>query len=712
MGARQTEYTQGRTCLLGWLLAAVAALTVLTGASDHHARLPTTADPARHPHAAATLGAQRVATGLHARLETPRLLMDGLGATRVSVALSQIQAHLLTAVGANRLATPAWHRVEIGAIRISDRHLQIDTLNQLANNALHIGDYPAATRHAEAMLAILEDGGSTNVRMRAVAFGLLGTLARRQGHFDTAMDWHQRAIRLLRDSGDEIYLARALSSLGTVLRDRGDFAEALNVNLQALDIRERTRDQLETSYRNIALLHREIEDEQTARDYFERAVAAADSRGDPEVYASVIGSYSSLLNDVDDHAAALKLAEEGLFIDIAVGARSHEGLQNLEIGRALLGLGRLEPAAEHLEAALAIGREIRQSEITARALLHLAELALERRDLLRARGYVDEAISHLERIQLRPQLAQAYAIRERIAIAQRDIEAALRYAHRHSEQRELLLGTSASRQLAALQARHARTNASQQLALLQKDNELQAANLHARELRQHLSYGALASLLLLALSAWRFAGMRRLNAALATRNAEVEAQRKALAEANQQLSERADALYQAAISDPLTGVWNRAHLHEQLEQRLAACLSEGREFAVLVLDFDHFKSINDACGHLRGDSVLVAGIAAIRTCLRAGDMLGRFGGEEFVIGLEGHSADAARAVAERLREEVEDQLTSVRVAPTRITVSIGFATASQLAQPSVDALLDAADRAMYAAKAAGRNRVMRYAAAA
>ncbi len=153
MGARQTEYTQGRTCLLGWLLAAVAALTVLTGASDHHARLPTTADPARHPHAAATLGAQRVATGLHARLETPRLLMDGLGATRVSVALSQIQAHLLTAVGANRLATPAWHRVEIGAIRISDRHLQIDTLNQLANNALHIGDYPAATRHAEAMLA-------------------------------------------------------------------------------------------------------------------------------------------------------------------------------------------------------------------------------------------------------------------------------------------------------------------------------------------------------------------------------------------------------------------------------------------------------------------------------------------------------------------------------------------------------------------------------
>lgn len=699
MGDRHTDHTPGCARLPGWLAVLIPLLGLLANTAGARAELPTSADPTRHPHAVATLGAQHVANGLYDRLEVPRLLMDGLGAEHASLFVSQVQAHLLTAVGANIRATPVWQRVETGAVRVGDRDLLVDTLNQLANNALHIGDYPAATRHAEAMLATLGDSAPANASMRAVAFGLLGTLARRQGNYDTAMDWHRRAIELLRDNGDEVYLARALSSLGTVLRDRGDFAEALDVNLQALDIRERTHDQLETSYRNIALLYREIEDEESARDYFNRAIAAAEVRGDAEVYGSVIGSYSSLLNDVGDHAEALAIAEESLFMNIAVGSRSHVGLQHLEVGRALLGLGRLALAEEHLDAALAIGRDIRQSEITARTLLHLAELAQERRDLLRARGYVDEAISHLERIQLRPQLAQAYAIRERIAIAQRDTEAALRYAHRHAEQRELLLGTRAGRQLAALKARHARTEAGQKLALLQKDNELQAANLHTRELRQHLSYGALASLLLLlALAAWRFAGMRRLN--------------KALAEANQQLSERADALYQAAIRDPLTGVWNRAHLHEQLDRRLAACLGEGREFAVLVLDFDHFKSVNDACGHLRGDSVLVAGIAAIRACLRAEDMLGRFGGEEFVVGLEGHSADAALAVAERLRKEVEAKLASEHFAPIRITVSIGIATASQLAQPSVDALLDAADRAMYAAKAAGRNRVMRYAAAA
>ncbi|MBN8482301.1 MAG: diguanylate cyclase, partial [Xanthomonadales bacterium] len=620
---------------------------------------------------------------------------------------------LLVAVGASRAAATAWAHIDEVARRIGDRAAHIEALDHLASIELLLGDYPASRRHAEAMLALTGSDDTGASAERAVALGYLGSLSRRNGELDAALAFHSRAVAILRERGDEVHLARALSSLGTVLRDRGDFAGALDAHLQALDLRERSGDQLETSYRNIGLLYREIEDEQGARAYFRKALEVAASRSDPETYASVLGSHASLLNDVGDHAAALAAAEEGLIIDVAVASRSHEGLQNLEAGRALLGLGRNVEAIRRLQTALAIGREINQGEIIARALLHLAEEAQGGRDVLRARGYIDEAIARLESIQLRPQLAQAYAIRERIALAQHDTEAALRYAHRHSEQRELLLGTRASRQLAALQARHARDESVQKLALLQKDNELQAAKLHTRELRQQLSYGALASLLLLlGLTAWRFAGMRRLNETLAAQNAEIENQREALAEANDQLSERAAALYQAAIRDPLTGVWNRAHLHEQLGRRLTSCLAEAREFAVLVVDFDHFKQVNDAYGHLRGDRVLVAGIAAIRSCLRGEDVLGRFGGEEFVIGLEGHSAEAAEAIGERLREEVEARLAGAGPGAIHVTVSVGLAVASQFARPTVDALLDAADRAMYAAKAAGRNRVVRYASAA
>lgn len=671
------------------------------------------ADPGSFPHAAAAIGAQRVVVAAAGHLEVARLVADAVATPEAGLAVARLQANMLVAVGASRAAATAWTRIDDSARRLGDRDVHLEALGQLASVELLLGDYPSSRRHAEAMLALTGDADAGAPSERAVALGYLGSLSRRSGELDAALAYHTRAIAILRERGDDVHLARALSSLGTVLRDRGDFAGALEAHLQSLDLRERTRNQLETSYRNIALLYREIEDEHGARDYFGRALEVARTRSDPETYASVLGSYASLLNDVGDHAAALAAAEEGLIIDVAVASRAHEGLQRLEAGRALLGLGRQPEAIERLQEALAIGREIRQSEIIARALLHLAEDAQRRRDAMRARGYIDEAIAGLESIGLRPQLAQAYAIRERIALAQHDTEAALRFSQRRSELRESLLGSRASRQLAALQARHARAEAGQKLALLQKDNELQAATLHTRELRQRLSYGALASLLLLlGLTAWRFLGVRRLNAALAAQNAEIETQRKALADANGQLSERAAELYQAAIRDPLTGVWNRAHLHEKLGERLAACRAENREFAVLVVDFDHFKQVNDAYGHLRGDRVLVAGIAAIRSCLGADDLLGRFGGEEFVVGLEGHSAEAAQAVAECLREEVESRLGNAGIGAIHITVSVGLATAGQLVQPTVDALLDAADRAMYAAKAAGRNRVVRYADAA
>ena len=670
-------------------------------------------EPGPFPHAAAAIGAQRLVVAAADSLDGPRNVVDALATPEAGLAIARLQANMLVAVGASRAAAIAWDGIDQVALRTGDRDVHVEALGQLASIELLLGDYPASRRHAEAVLALTGADDAGAPPERAVALGHLGSLSRRSGELDAALAYQTRAIAILRERGDEVRLARALSSLGTVLRDRGDFAGSLDAHLQALDIRERTRDQLETSYRNLALLYREIEDEQSARDYFGRALEVAASRSDPETYASVLGSYASLLNDVGDHAPALAAAEEGLIIDVAVASRSHEGLQNLEAGRALLGLGRAPEAAERLQTALAIGREINQSEIIARALLHLAEEAQSRRDPMQARGYIDEAIAGLESIGLRPQLAQAYAIRERIALAQHDTEAALRYAHRRSEQREALLGTRASRQLATLQARHARAEAGQKLVLLQKDNELQAAKLHTRGLQQRLSYGALASLLLLlGLTAWRFAGVRRLNATLAAQNAEIETQRKALAGANAQLSERADALYQAAIRDPLTGVWNRAHLHEQLDRRLTACLAEAREFAVLVVDFDHFKQVNDAYGHLRGDDVLVAGIAAIRSCLRTDDLLGRFGGEEFVVGLEGHSAEAAQTVGERLREEVEARLADAGLGAIRITVSVGLATAAQFARPTVDGLLDAADRAMYAAKAAGRNRVVRFANAA
>jgi len=366
-----------------------------------------------------------------------------------------------------------------------------------------------------------------------------------------------------------------------------------------------------------------------------------------------------------------------------------------------------------LETALALGRELGQSEIVARSLLHLADAALLGHDKLRARGMLDEAIAGLEAARLRTQLTHAYASREQLARAEHNDADALRFSHKYADEREELLGIRASRQLAALETRHARSEAEQRVVLLAKDNELQAALLAKQHLQRRLGLIVMAALAaLLVLMIWRIVGVNRLNRALAKRNDEIDRQRTALGAANRKLERQAIELHHAAITDSMTGVANRAHSLHQLARHIEECSRDGRELALLLIDFDHFKQINDLHGHLFGDSVLIAGVQAMRRCMRPGDLLGRFGGEEFIAIMIGRDADTVFALADRIRSRVAEKL-SEETPDLRqsATVSIGVARLAQLeSPPRLEALLEAADQALYAAKSAGRNRVQRYAA--
>ncbi len=154
-----------------------------------------------------------------------------------------------------------------------------------------------------------------------------------------------------------------------------------------------------------------------------------------------------------------------------------------------------------------------------------------------------------------------------------------------------------------------------------------------------------------------------------------------------------------ASHDSLTNALTRRHMNEVCATELARSQRSGRSMALLVMDLDHFKVINDTQGHQRGDQVLVDFVTMVNGLLRRPDQLGRFGGEEFVALLPETSLQEAMAVAERIR--------AACMAPgplPRCTVSIGVSTNLD-ASDSVDTVIARADAAMYRAKAKGRNRV-------
>ncbi len=164
-------------------------------------------------------------------------------------------------------------------------------------------------------------------------------------------------------------------------------------------------------------------------------------------------------------------------------------------------------------------------------------------------------------------------------------------------------------------------------------------------------------------------------------------------------------LLQLATTDGLTGTLNRTSFIEQAAAHLVQAQRRSGSATILMLDADHFKAINDTHGHHGGDTALRALGQAIRAACRPGDIAGRLGGEEFAMLLPDTSEAAALAVAQRLRAAVEQLDLQHADKPIRLTISIGVASAPHTGSDDLPALLRKADRALYEAKEAGRNRI-------
>ncbi len=168
---------------------------------------------------------------------------------------------------------------------------------------------------------------------------------------------------------------------------------------------------------------------------------------------------------------------------------------------------------------------------------------------------------------------------------------------------------------------------------------------------------------------------------------------------------RDDSARQAA-TDPLTGIANRRHFAEQASRLIATAQRHTRPCALLELDLDGLKTVNDTYGHAIGDAMILAFVRTCRLSLRESDILGRLGGDEFAVLLPETTVEQAQAIAERVRQAFAREGVYVGGERLEVSVSVGVAILDSTDRATLDALLRGADTALYEAKRAGRNRVV------
>ncbi len=165
-------------------------------------------------------------------------------------------------------------------------------------------------------------------------------------------------------------------------------------------------------------------------------------------------------------------------------------------------------------------------------------------------------------------------------------------------------------------------------------------------------------------------------------------------------------MFDSALRDPLTQAYNKRYFFDRLDSELRFSLRHSSPLTLLLLDLDKFKNINDTFGHQAGDKALVMFASHVRSTIRNEDVFARYGGEEFVIITRGIDRPGAHQFAERLREEISKLVVEHDGKTFSFTTSMGVATIPENTVASADAMVEIADRALYEAKEAGRNRVV------
>ena len=561
--------------------------------------------------------------------------------------------------------------------------LAIAAHSRLASMHANRGDAERASDVLARMEAIARPSGRKDW-MALWAYNR-GVLERKLGRFADAIRYFEQSAELARDGGDREQQSRALNAVGLVLARTGQFADALARHNEALELAQAVKDtsEIARTYRMLGFLHRNLDDEELAAQNIREALTHLGPRDVREGIA-LRGELSRSLLKMGQVEEAAKFGEEASQAAMSLGSPPNKVNSFTALSDVRLAQGRVDDADLWSRRA---AEQFNSVAIRDQVKIHAnrAAVARARGDLktalTEARATVDGARKLGDKVLERSALN---ALSD-IELATGDAMAAMATRKAFQQLDKTLAIDVAGRRVAILEGSLAAQRAESQRALLARDNQIQALRI-ARQ--RQFGIALIVGLCALAVFAYmlhrRYRETQRLHAALVASAGELE---------------------RVARTDALTGIANRGAVTEQFESLLAQTQAEQRPLAVLLIDIDHFKRINDHHGHLAGDAVLREAAQRMRAALPDTARFGRWGGEEFIAILADLNPDDASRVAEQVRNAIAVQPFRFEDLDLSISISIGVASAPRPERRGIDRLIATADAALYRAKHAGRNRV-------
>lgn len=511
------------------------------------------------------------------------------------------------------------------------------------------------------------------------------------GRNGEALDHYDRALALFREVGDPAAEVQTLRSMGVSLYDMDRVDEALARYLDALRIAESIDDALEQAktLANIGNVYYALENWDEAATYQQWALAAFETAGYRPGIAGVALNLGALHIQQADRDAGPADADAHLEQARTALERSLAEFRALDIPRGIVSaLGQLgaledragnaERALERLTETLELRRAIGDRAAVLNNLKSVSGLHLRLEHFAEARRHLIEAETIARELDADDQLRDVLERRSEVELAAGDPDQAVAYLQQLWEIDRARISAETSARVEALQAAYEAEQAQREVELLRQQRLIDELRLErASTTRNALILGALLLLGLLAMTWSRYRVSQRAGARLA----------------------------EMARTDPLTRLLNRRGLREIVDREIARARRNHQPLALLAIDLDRFKRVNDEYGHDAGDDVLVEVARRLSSTVRGADVVARWGGEEFLVLLPDTELDRARDVGEKLRAAVGG--TPIVAGAHSVVVSLTIGIARIDPEQGLDACLQRADHALRRGKEAGRDRVVR-----
>ncbi len=558
-----------------------------------------------------------------------------------------------------RLSLELANQAQVLALELGDESNLAESLLNIARAKLRLADYQASELNIKKALAKFQQLG--NESGKAVSLITLGNINGLQGQLPKALEYFLQALPMLQTLELQPQKIKCLYNIGNVYGLLGDYATALEYYLQAHKFAQLTNDDTEihNTSANIGDALHKLQRYNECLEYYQEALGGARRAGIKHIENIVLLNIGEVYILLDCYELALPFVEEGSLLSRELGDRYQE-VRSLSLFAQLYNAsGELELSRQSYEQGLELSRIVNTPQEEIELQLNFAQQLLKLEDWATAHGVLQQALKLAEDLSVQPEICRAHELLASAYKNLADFRQALKHYEQYHELNQKMLGQKQAMRIEA--------------SLIQQEIEktrqiTEAQRIHNEELQN------------------------------------INIELSAINRRNQRLIEQ---VQHQARHDVLTELPNRRLFEDRLQQTLFQAARSKQTFAVMLIDLDGFKFVNDTFGHDVGDELLVQVAALLKSKLRQSDTVGRLGGDEFSVIVNNlNESQGAAVVAYELLKSLQTEF-EIWGHKIYIGASIGISLYPQDGE-DIKILQKHADIAMYYVKRNGKNDIRFY----